>query len=99
NRLLETMITGAAMLATRASGIPEIVVHEETAILVGTRDPKELAMAIHGLLHDPEKRRRLGEKATVAARSGYSPEAYRQSLGRLYTQVLGARAMEPQVTA
>ena len=90
NALLEAMIAGAAVVATRAGGIPEIVVHEETAILVGSRDPKGLATAIHGLLHDPEKRRRLGEKATVAARSGYSPEAYRQSLGRLYAQALEA---------
>jgi glycosyltransferase involved in cell wall biosynthesis len=99
NALLEAMIAGAPVVATRAGGIPEIAMHEETAILVESRDPEGLATAIHGLLHDPEKRRRLGEKARMVARTEYSPEAYRRSLGQIYAQVLEAREMEPQATA
>jgi len=99
NALLEAMIAGTPVVATRAGGIPEIVVHEETAILVGIRDAEGLATAIHRLLHDPEKRRRLGEKAKMVARTEYSPEAYRQSLGRLYAQVVEGRVAEPQPIA
>jgi glycosyltransferase involved in cell wall biosynthesis len=99
NALLEAMIAGAPVVATRAGGIPEIVAHEETAILVESRDPEGLAAAIHRLLHDPEKRRRLGEKARAVARTEYSPQAYRQSLGRLYAQALEDRVAEPQPIA
>ena len=73
--------------------------HDETGILVGSRDPKGLATAIHRLLHDPEKRRRLGEKARVVAKTEYSPQAYRRSLGRVYAQALEARVAEPQPIA
>jgi len=58
-----------------------------------------LATAIHGLLHDPEKRRRLAEKARVVARTEYSPQAYRRSLGRLYAQAIEDRVAEPQPIA
>jgi len=99
NALLEAMIAGAAVVATRAGGIPEIVVHEESAILVETGDPEGMATAIHRLLHDPEKRRQLAEKARVVARTEYSPQAYRRSLGRVYTQALEGRMAEPRPIA
>lgn len=99
NVLLEAMMADRAVVATRAGGIPEIVRHADTAILVEPRDAEALASAIHRLLHDPEERLRLAQRAKAVALTQYSPEAYRRALGRLYEQVLGARMPETQPAA
>jgi glycosyltransferase involved in cell wall biosynthesis len=99
NALLEAMIANRAVVATRAGGIPEIVRHEETALLVEPRDLEAMASAIHRMLHAPETRLRLAERARTVALTQYSPEAYRRALVGLYDQVLGARTAETQPAA
>jgi glycosyltransferase involved in cell wall biosynthesis len=94
NALLEAMIASKPIVATRAGGIPEIVDHEETAILVEPRKPAALAEAIHRLLHDPETSQRLAANAYSLASMQFSPAAYRRKMGQLYCQVLGNRSTE-----
>jgi glycosyltransferase involved in cell wall biosynthesis len=91
NALLEAMAAGLPIVATRAGGIPEIATHEETALLVETRQPKAIAQAIQRLLEDPALRERLSTQAKSAAEC-YSPDAYRRSLTTIYERVLGSTA-------
>jgi glycosyltransferase involved in cell wall biosynthesis len=90
NVLLEAMISARPIVATRVGGIPEIVTHEETALLVDACDPAAMARELARLLADPSLRLRLGERARRQAEESYSPEAYRCSLIRLYQEILGA---------
>ena len=55
NVLLEAMAMGAAVVATRVSGIPELVIHEVNGLLVAPDDPQALADAIGGLLQQPSR--------------------------------------------
>jgi glycosyltransferase involved in cell wall biosynthesis len=48
------------VIATDVGGLPELVIHGETGILVQPGNPKELALAIEALLRDERKRRCLG---------------------------------------
>lgn len=64
NVLLEAMATGIPVISTRVSGIPELVRHEETGLLVEPDDGEALAQAIQRLLGD----RRLREKLAGTAR-------------------------------
>lgn len=66
--LMEAMASGAAVVATRVSGLPELVEDGHNGLLVPPRDPAALAAAIERLLADPALRRRLGAAAreTVA---------------------------------
>lgn len=66
--LMEAMASGAAVVATRVSGLPELVEDDHNGLLVPPRDPAALAAAIERLLADPALRRRLGAAAreTVA---------------------------------
>ena len=59
--LLDAMAMGLAVVGTRAGGIPEAVVDEETGLLVPPADPDALADAIVRLLKDAPLRRRMGE--------------------------------------
>lgn len=67
NVVLEALATGAAIVATDAGGIPSVVEHERTGLLVPQRDVDRLAAAIGRLAGDPGLRRRLGEAARLAA--------------------------------
>jgi glycosyltransferase involved in cell wall biosynthesis len=51
--LLDAMAFGRPIAATRAGGIPEIVEHERSGLLVPVHDPESLGAAISRLVRDP----------------------------------------------
>ena len=59
--VLDAMAMGHAVVGTRAGGIPEAVVPDETGLLVEPADAKALAAAIVRLLKDAALRKQLGE--------------------------------------
>jgi glycosyltransferase involved in cell wall biosynthesis len=61
--ILEAMATGLPVVATRVGGTPEVVVDGESGLLVPTRDPGALAVALEGALGNPGLRTRLGASA------------------------------------
>jgi len=58
--LMEAMGSGVAAVASRLSGIPELVEDEQTGLLVSPGDPESLADALERLYRDPALRLRLG---------------------------------------
>jgi glycosyltransferase involved in cell wall biosynthesis len=61
--LMEAMSKELAVVATRISGIPELVEHEHTGLLVEPADPEALSQALSRLATDPELRSSLGRNA------------------------------------
>jgi colanic acid/amylovoran biosynthesis glycosyltransferase len=61
--LMEAMASGLPVIATQLSGIPELVIHEETGLLVPPESPDELAVAICRLVREPELSTRLAHAA------------------------------------
>jgi len=70
--VLDAMAMGHAVVGTRAGGIPEAVIPDETGLLVEPADAKALAEAIVTLLKDDALRKQFGEagRARVAAQFG-----------------------------
>ena len=70
--VLDAMAMGHAVVGTKAGGIPEAVIHEETGLLVEPADARALAAAIVRMLKDAELRKQFGEagRARVAERFG-----------------------------
>ncbi len=71
----------------RRWGIPEIVTHKKSALLVQPRSPASMAKAIRSILLDPSLADRLTSNAYSLAESTYSPERRAQALVRLYDSV------------
>jgi glycosyltransferase involved in cell wall biosynthesis len=87
NVLLEAMAAGLPIIATLVGGVPEIVSHENEALLVEKKNPAALAQMIDRLLSDEDLRNRLA--AAARARStAYSGEAYCDSILALYQSCL-----------
>jgi glycosyltransferase involved in cell wall biosynthesis len=70
--LLEAMLSGLPVIATRVSAIPEIVTDGTTGTLVAPGDVEAIAAALTRLLRDPAQRRILGEAGRERARSDFS---------------------------
>jgi L-malate glycosyltransferase len=85
--LLDAMACGKPVVATTVGGIPEVVVHEQTGLLVPPRDPPAMAAAIVRLLADPGLRRQMGEAGLARVRTHFSAEAMVQNTLRVYQQV------------
>lgn len=61
--LLEAMAMGLPVVSTRLTGIPEIVEHGSSGLLVPEHDPAALAAALGELLNDPARRASMGRLA------------------------------------
>ncbi len=85
--LLEAMARGLTVISTSVVGIPELVVHNETGLLVPPDNPTALATALGDVLSEPMLRRRLASagRETVARR--YAPPASTAALIRLHHSV------------
>jgi glycosyltransferase involved in cell wall biosynthesis len=89
--LLEAMALGKPIVASNVGGIPEIVQHEKTGILVKAADVEELSKGVLTLLNDPNKRRKMGEQAQKRAAEYFSVERMMERLYGLYEDVLAKR--------
>ena len=82
--VLESFAAARPVVATQMGGLPEIVRHEVTGLLVAPRAPDELARAMRRLVADPELVDRLGANAFEDARRRYSLGAQIREIVALY---------------
>lgn len=64
---IEAMACGLPVVATTVGGIPDVVEHRVTGVLVAPRDATALADAVTDLLRDPDGRQRMGERGRLTA--------------------------------
>ena len=83
---MEAMATGRPVVSCAVSGIPELVRHEETGLLVAPNDPVALADVLVRLATDPELRRRLGGRARELVARQHDEQV---NAGRLIAMLTG----------
>jgi glycosyltransferase involved in cell wall biosynthesis len=98
NVLLEGMAAGVPIVAAAVGGVPEIVRHAESALLVGLRDPAGLVEAMRLLLADSELACRLAANARARLLQRHSPESRLRSLVEMYASLVPGSAA-PLATA
>lgn len=88
--IFEAMAAEIPIVSTAVGGVPEVLSHEKTALLVPPQRPLELAEAIARLVRDAELRRTLGAAAANEL-SRYTPGAYARQLLGIYEAARKAR--------
>jgi glycosyltransferase involved in cell wall biosynthesis len=89
--LMEAAACARAMIATDAPGCREIVIDDQTGLLVGIEDPQALAGAIVKLATSPELRARYGRAARELVVSTLSARIIGEQIVRLYNDIIAAR--------
>ncbi len=77
--LLEGQARGVPVVAGRCGGVPDIIAHGETGLLV-EQTPAELAAAVRRLLHDPALRHRMSRAARRKVETRHSLDAAQRYL-------------------
>jgi colanic acid/amylovoran biosynthesis glycosyltransferase len=91
--LMEAMAAGVAVIATHHGGIPELVVDEETGLLVPERDSEALAHALRRLIDDAPLRARLARGARALVLRQHDLERQNDELATLLDRVAHERRL------
>jgi glycosyltransferase involved in cell wall biosynthesis len=83
--VLLAMAAGVAVVASRVGGLPEIVEHGVTGMLVDD----DGGDAIRELMSCPERRRAMGRRAREVARARFTVEAMTERTLEVYRKVFG----------
>jgi glycosyltransferase involved in cell wall biosynthesis len=86
---LEAMAYGRPVVATSVGGLLDLVVDDETGIVVPPRDPAALRFALERLLADPDLRRKLGSAGRERARAHFSWETVTDATLAAYAEAVG----------
>lgn len=86
--VLEALAAKRAVVASRVGGIPLMILHEQTGLLVEPGDDRGLADAIMRLLADGELRRKLGQDGHALVQRRFSAARMARSYLGVYEDVL-----------
>lgn len=85
--VVEGLAAGCAVVATAVGGIPEIITHERTGLLIPPRDSERLAQGILRLICDTELRQTLVAQGLLRAKD-FDIEQHILQMQALYDDVL-----------
>ena len=86
--VMEAMALGKAIVATRVGGIPDLVEHERTGLLVPPGDEGALVEALERLLLRPEEREAMGAAAREVAQRRFDVKDAALALDAFYRRLL-----------
>ncbi|MBN1419691.1 MAG: glycosyltransferase [Planctomycetes bacterium] len=89
--IVDAMLFGLPVVASRVGGIPEIIDDGVHGILCPPGDEDALAEAIAGLLRSPDRARILGEAGRRRAKEEFSVDRMVDGTARIYAEVLAER--------
>jgi glycosyltransferase involved in cell wall biosynthesis len=89
--IIEGMAACKPVVATNGGGVPEIVVNNETGLLVAMGDADAMAEAICTLLSDPGMARRMGLQGFMRVKEFFTIEHTVQKVYAVYHQLLETR--------
>ncbi len=89
--LTDVAAAGCPMVATDAGGVREVVVPDETGVLVPIRSPRLLAEGIIRLAQNHDEARRLAQAAARRVRAYFSTDVLAERTLAVYRRVLSAQ--------
>ncbi len=90
NSVLEAMLLGVPVIATSVGGVPDVIDHGQTGLLVQPNSAVALAEAMKKMVRSASLRRQLSIEAKQRVERDFSPKRQRDLLEMLYKTMLGA---------
>jgi len=86
NVVLEAMVVGKQVVATKVGALPDLVVDGENGFLVDPGDADAFVGAVEKIIMDPVLRERMGEASKRILTANFDPEATAKKFRDLYQQ-------------
>lgn len=86
--VIEAMMVGLPVVASRVGGVPELVEDGVTGLIVPPKDPEALAKALNTLLSDHDLRHQMGEAGRQKAMREFTLERMLRETQSVYDGVL-----------
>jgi glycosyltransferase involved in cell wall biosynthesis len=86
--LVEAMAAGRPVIATRVGGVPALIDHGRTGLLIPPADADALATAIADLLHHPERMQAMASAAQAGIGRQYGIDAMVSGVEAVYESAL-----------
>jgi L-malate glycosyltransferase len=99
NGVMEAMAAGLPVVASGVGGLPDLIEHGRTGLLVPPDDPGTLAAALESLVRSPQYACDLGAAAREEIVRRYSFDRMVRAFEHLYTGQFGAATTAPGRTA
>jgi glycosyltransferase involved in cell wall biosynthesis len=86
--IIESLVLGKAVVATRVGGVPEVVNDGESGLLVPARNVPALSSALMYMLGNPEKATAMGRRGQEEAIKRFRRETMFQQYSAYYERLL-----------
>jgi glycosyltransferase involved in cell wall biosynthesis len=86
--MLEAMASGLPVFATEHGGIPEVIEHGVTGVLVPERDDEELAWALLNAVEDPHFLSSIARNGAEVVRKNFDLNAQAGRLEDIYLKLM-----------
>lgn len=87
--IIEAMHSGICVISTLSGGIPELVKHSKTGILVDAGDATKLARALRFAIENEQAREQLGKNARKFAKKYLTRDAMVANIEKIYKNYFG----------
>ncbi|CAL9617219.1 glycosyltransferase family 4 protein [Streptomyces sp. enrichment culture] len=87
--LTEALATARPVVATAVNGVPDLVEHGATGLLVAPADPDGTAHAVDWLLDHPQEAARMGRQGRQRVRAAFAPQTMCAAVDACYRDLLG----------
>lgn len=94
--LMEAMATGMLVISTHHSGIPELVEHEQSGLLVSERNVGALAQALMDLTRSPDAWPSMSQAARRRVAADFEVSRLNAGLNRHFESLLGTSLRAPE---
>jgi len=88
---LQASYMARPVVATRMGGLPEVIIDQETGVLVDNEDRRAIAQAVISLLEHPQEAVRLGQNGKDRARSLFAWQRFVDEYDALYKRLLNKK--------
>lgn len=92
--ILEALAMGKPVIATRVNGVPEVIEHMKTGLLVNARDVGGLASAIESLLKHPERAMQLGMDGRAVVQARFTVDRMVEKTVAVFDEALRAEGFD-----
>jgi len=93
--MLEALMRGIPIVATRVGAIPEVITDGREGLLIAPRAADELAAAMQGMMEDEDARQAMGIAAGQLARRRFSLAQFEQDLMQAYSGLMRDNCNSP----